>query len=31
VLEVNQTATINVQLGIGGISEQVNVSAEAAA
>jgi hypothetical protein len=29
VLEVNQTATINVQLGIGGLTEQVNVTAEA--
>ncbi len=28
VLEVNQTATVNVTLGVGGVTEQVNVSAE---
>ena len=28
VLEVNQTATINMQLGLGGLTEEVNVTAE---
>ena len=28
VLQVNETATINVQLGVGGVTEQVNVTAE---
>ena len=28
VLEVNQTATINVQLALGGLTEEVNVTAE---